>query len=153
MTCEPMLVAILDADPNELAGLGDSAVALHLRTCARCRAVAGRVLDETHLLADAVARADAAPGATVRRSVARARLARPLVVGGVLAAALLAFAVLERPRSAPVFVEPVFESRRSPQPPPTKAPVREGASLASRPPVASCAHGHRPPFPAVLPPR
>jgi hypothetical protein len=96
MTCGSMLAAMLDAGPDELAGRGDSPLALHLQGCARCRATASRLLADTQqIVTEAAARrawALSGPAA----AGARRRYVRPLAVGGVLAAAVLVFALLQR---------------------------------------------------------
>jgi hypothetical protein len=51
MTCDTMLVAMLDADADELAGEASTPLAEHVRSCAKCGAVARRLLHETGALA------------------------------------------------------------------------------------------------------
>ena len=51
MTCTMVLDAMLEADLDELRLDGDTPLSLHLRTCARCRAVAGRLAVDTDALA------------------------------------------------------------------------------------------------------
>jgi hypothetical protein len=42
--CKTALARLLEADPAELSGQGDSELAAHLRGCERCTAVAARLL-------------------------------------------------------------------------------------------------------------
>jgi len=46
-----MIERLLEAEPDELAGRGEGGVAEHVRSCARCRAVAERLLDAEAALA------------------------------------------------------------------------------------------------------
>ena len=54
MTCEMMRERLLDAELDELAGHGSSPVAVHVRGCARCRAVAEQLIGDTRRLAEAI---------------------------------------------------------------------------------------------------
>ncbi|NIR45805.1 MAG: hypothetical protein GWN32_20930 [Gemmatimonadetes bacterium] len=54
MTCDTALERLLEADPAELAGQGDSELAAHVRDCARCGAVAAKLLDSQERLAAAL---------------------------------------------------------------------------------------------------
>jgi len=67
--CVEMRERLLEADPAELLGEGDSTVALHVAGCAACTAAARRVLRSQQELADALSqlsdRAAPAPGARV----------------------------------------------------------------------------------------
>jgi hypothetical protein len=51
--CRERLDAMLEADPHELAGRGESALAVHVRSCSQCRNAAQAILDATARL-DAV---------------------------------------------------------------------------------------------------
>jgi hypothetical protein len=51
--CRERLDAMLEADPHELAGEGESALAVHVRSCSGCRDAAQAILDATARL-DAV---------------------------------------------------------------------------------------------------
>ena len=81
MKCETMLARLLDADRDELEGRGASEVAVHVRECARCGAVAARLLADTSVLAAHVATA-ARAGRSPRRE-----FPRPMLWGGALVAA------------------------------------------------------------------
>ncbi len=133
MTCESMLERMLDAEPAELRGEGDTPLAAHLRTCTRCRAVAARIAGDTAALLAAV-REDS--HAARRASVGRPRIAhgRAIAAGTLAAAALLAMAVW---MSAP---EPGSAGRPPSAPAPAPAPG-EGpvAAVAVRTPVAVAA--------------
>ena len=50
MTCAMAREQLLEADLDELSGKGSSALALHLRTCARCNALAEHLLREERAL-------------------------------------------------------------------------------------------------------
>jgi len=95
MTCHTMLERMLAAEPDELLGRGETALAVHLRECGRCRAVAHQLLQETGALVNAMAR-DARPVAPVPPlSAGRRRWTRQrAVVGGVLAVAGMVVAAL-----------------------------------------------------------
>ena len=90
MKCENSLVLLLEAEREELAGRGTSEVATHVRECARCKAVAARLLADTQVLATHVATRG------VEARSARRSVARPLVFGGALAS-VAAIAMLLMP--------------------------------------------------------
>jgi predicted anti-sigma-YlaC factor YlaD len=50
MTCSDAVHRILEGDPLDLQGHGDSSLAEHIRTCPRCRAMAELVLEEERRL-------------------------------------------------------------------------------------------------------
>ena len=52
MPCEMKLDVLLEAEPEELAGVGDTALAQHVARCSRCRAIAGELLEGQTLLAE-----------------------------------------------------------------------------------------------------
>ena len=54
MNCASVLESLLDAELSEIQGDGNSALAEHLRSCARCRRLAGQLLVDTRLLATAM---------------------------------------------------------------------------------------------------
>jgi len=96
MTCHTMLERMLDAEPGELLGRGETALAVHLRECSRCRAVAQQLLDETGALVNAMARdarlvATVAPPNAGRRRWTRQRalLGGLIAVAGIVVAAFL----------------------------------------------------------------
>ncbi|MBK7593897.1 MAG: hypothetical protein IPJ11_01305 [Gemmatimonadetes bacterium] len=82
MSCEPMLMQLLEAEPDELRRVVDTPLTRHLADCPKCAAVADRLIADTAQLAFAV-RADAAIAVRPAR-----RLARLWMVPGVAAAAV-----------------------------------------------------------------
>lgn len=97
MTCAVMLDRMLDADLGELRGQGESAVAVHLRECTRCRAVANRLVRDTSRLAHFIRTTPAT--VTVRRRRSIAMPARAVAMVG-LAAAVAAILVRYTDRPA-----------------------------------------------------
>jgi anti-sigma factor RsiW len=51
VNCELAFERMLEADPEELAGQGDSELAAHVKQCSRCGAVAAEILAGQELLA------------------------------------------------------------------------------------------------------
>lgn len=102
MTCTEARELLLEADLDALRGEGPSALARHVAACARCRALAGQVLDEQaaldRVLAHLAERAHPAGG--VRRTPPAVRVA----AWGLAAAAAVVAAFLglrARPTAAP----------------------------------------------------
>lgn len=95
MTCTQMLERLIEADPDALAGRGNSDVAVHVRECARCRALATQLLAETRLLATVVER-----GAAVRR------IRSSVIIPALAAAAAVAFVMLPDQPTKPAIVFP-----------------------------------------------
>lgn len=60
-SCRDMRVLLLEADLDELAGDGSSPVAEHVRACAGCRDIAGRIVEETRGLDSYLSRGASAP--------------------------------------------------------------------------------------------
>ena len=83
MKCDTVLARLLDAELDELQGKGPGDVAAHVRDCARCGAVATRLLADTRVLA-------------ARSGVNRASspAARPILWGAALAGAAAAVTLL-----------------------------------------------------------
>ena len=96
MTCALMLDQMLEADLPELNGVGDSALAAHVRKCARCRAVADQIARDTHVLASVVKRSREIAAESTPR--ARSVAARSYGIAAVALAAALSF-VAVRTRS------------------------------------------------------
>lgn len=71
MSCREMIERLLETEPDELAGRGEGGVAEHVRSCARCRAVAERLLDAQAALA---AELTAPPRVGVDEAIERALL-------------------------------------------------------------------------------
>lgn len=68
--CVDMRERLLEADPAELLGAGDSAVARHVAGCAACTAAAQRILRSQQELADALSQLVQAPPAAGARVAA-----------------------------------------------------------------------------------
>jgi anti-sigma factor RsiW len=99
--CKTALERLLEADPAELSGHGDSELVVHLRECERCTAVAARLLDGQEELAGALSELgprtrveEALSGSRARRRrVARRRnawrVAAPLAAAAAVTAVFL----------------------------------------------------------------
>jgi hypothetical protein len=75
VTCDDALHELLDAELEVLGRPGEGELAEHLRSCARCRDIASRLVENERTLAEALARHALQPKATVVGSiVARARV-------------------------------------------------------------------------------
>ena len=96
MSCEQARDAMLDAEPDELRGVGASALAAHVRECARCRAAAATLLGGTAALARALDDGVAARARDVLPMPvgARSRRARPALAAAIPLAAAAALALL-----------------------------------------------------------
>lgn len=109
MNCASVLEALLVAEPSELAAEGNTALAIHLHSCERCRRLAGQLLIDTRLLSTAMQAS----------RVAHRRSTRPrYVLAPVgLVATLLVVAVLRTPGevAAPTIKE-VVVTRTLPAP-------------------------------------
>jgi hypothetical protein len=100
MICNDALELLIDADLDELAGQGGSPLAVHVRDCARCRAVAAQLALDTQALGRALE-----PDAVrvqplgARRQVAGARrmVPRGVVAAGAMAAGLGLVVLAVRP--------------------------------------------------------
>ena len=100
--CARALELLLEADPGELSGSGDSELAAHVRGCARCRAVGLELLAEQEQLNRELAALEPRDGVEdalrlarrnrLRRSRRRRawRLAAPLAAAAAVAAVFLA---------------------------------------------------------------
>ena len=60
-SCRDIRVLLLEAELDELAGDGSSPVAEHVRSCAGCRDLAHRIVEETEGLGSYLSRGAAAP--------------------------------------------------------------------------------------------
>jgi hypothetical protein len=72
--CKTALERLLEADPFELSGRGDSELAAHLRSCERCAVVAGRLLEGQAELAGALN--ELGPRVAVKEALSAARRRR-----------------------------------------------------------------------------
>ena len=93
MNCATVLESLLDAELPEIAGDGNSALAAHLGSCARCRRVADQLLVDTRLLATAMP-----AGVTSPRVSRRTRYA--VLAPASVVAALLVVTMSRFPRQA-----------------------------------------------------
>ncbi len=117
--CETAFELLLEADPTELAGRGDSELAEHVRGCARCGAVAARLLRGQEELATALGELGPRTGVEEALSIVRARRRKVewrrhawRVVAPLAAAAAIAAVVILRSPTEPLPEEIV----RSPAP-------------------------------------
>jgi len=98
VTCAEAREWMLEADQTDLNGATESELSLHVRTCARCRRAAHRILEEEQVLWGVLAAATPRCGADeavglVRRRAWRRRWmwrAAPLAAAAVVAVALIA---------------------------------------------------------------
>lgn len=76
MNCDEAYPLLLEADPNELRGEFDSRLSDHLRSCTRCRALAGRISREEDRLRAALnsVRPRVTPEEASKRAEQEARL-------------------------------------------------------------------------------
>ena len=121
MRCHESLTLLLAAERDELEGRDSSAVAAHIRDCAKCRAVATQLLSDTTVLAELTP----LPAGLVRRQLVPMRsaprnIARPVAWTGALAAAAVVI-FLSVPRiparqSAPALASALITSQPVVQP-------------------------------------
>ena len=74
ISCNTAFERLLEADPVELEGRGDSELAAHVRECRRCSAVAAKLLEGQERLATELN--GMSPGVAVERALAAARARR-----------------------------------------------------------------------------
>ena len=110
MNCELALERMLDADPEELEGRGDSELISHIQGCGRCQAVAAELVAGHEMLAAQIHSVDVDRGVervlpAVRRAatqrVRRRRLIR-FALPAAAAAVLALFATRDRVPSVPL---------------------------------------------------
>ena len=125
MNCELALERMLDADPEELEGRGDSELVAHIQRCGRCQAVAAELLAGHEMLAAQIHSVDVDRGVeavlpAVRR-VATLRVRRRRLIRFALpaaAAAVLALLVTRDPvPSIPLVDSPAQLAGQSPMRP------------------------------------
>lgn len=85
MTCTTMLDQMLEADLPELGGVGDSALAVHVRECPRCQVVANQLVRDTHELANMLVRSHRVAGKPLRRPRIASRRSRRIAAVGLAA--------------------------------------------------------------------
>ena len=125
MNCQEAHRALMTAEPQELRGLGESALVLHLRSCASCQDKAARLLEGTALLAAALAR-DARPiSARTGAPKFNAPLAWPVWLPAAMAAAISALLLSSSPEEPTV---PRVGSLDSVKPPVTSTVVNAPAT-------------------------
>jgi hypothetical protein len=91
MTCLTILDRMLEAELDELDGRGDSALAGHIRECARCRAVAKQLRLNTARLGDVIQQArPSRPSVRAARRAGGRRAGRVGVLGVAAALTLMA---------------------------------------------------------------
>ena len=76
--CTRPLEPLLEADPDELRGVGESKTAEHVRSCARCAAAAERVLRHNAALDAALAQSPDAPDVDALLRRARLQIDEPM---------------------------------------------------------------------------
>jgi len=133
MDCAAARALLLEADPAELRGEGDSPLAAHLRGCADCRAAADAILaGEAEL--DAALRALATPSADPRviplRPRSRGMRIAPAVGTLAALAATVAAVMLARPHSAAPRGATAEQIARLMFPTPPVARAADGRSVA-----------------------
>ncbi len=114
MNCELALEGMLDADPEELEGRGDSGLDVHIQGCGRCQAVAAELLAGHEMLAARILSVELDRGVeavlpAVRRAatqrIRRRRLTR-FALPAAVAAALVLLAIRDRAPSTPLVDPP-----------------------------------------------
>ena len=117
-SCDGIRELLLEADPAELRGFGESRLARHLRGCPRCAGDAERVLEAQRRLADALTEVTAsspmqpararAPASSVSPSRSRTRRRLVLATAPLAAAAvLILILVQQRNRTELLPLQPV----------------------------------------------
>jgi anti-sigma factor RsiW len=121
MTCHMAREAMLTADQTDLDGQTDSPLGRHLRTCARCRAAAERLLRSHQELAAYLATPTHRGSVDVARRALQAAAHRPRVAGRLRRALPLAAAAV---------IAGVLVSRRRPSSDQLTTPVSRFTSAA-----------------------
>jgi len=118
MTCRDMVQRMLDAELEELSGIGDSTLARHIGECIPCRLAGRRIVSLTRQLGEDLPASPVPGTATARASGARA-LAR-FAMGAALAASVTA-GIMVRGAGAPAPIHSSGASPRSMEPAVVKA--------------------------------
>ena len=130
MTCSTILDQLLEADLDEVTSTGNTSIAMHLRSCARCRSVADRLVHDTRALGLVVRSAPLAP--TLVPSRPHRVVARRMLVVGLsgVAAAILALAIRGWDLPSPGHEPTVIVMQAVGALPPDLKPSVESRSLA-----------------------
>lgn len=126
MNCELALERMLEADPEELEGCGDSVLGVHIRSCGRCQAVAAELLAGHKMLAARMLSVELDRGVeavlpAVRRAATRRIRRRWLTrfaLPAAIAAALVLLAIRDPAPSTPL-VDPLAQLADQPSAQPT----------------------------------
>jgi len=128
--CVRLRDALLTADPDELRGHGESALATHIRECALCARDAQRILGATALLA---AELDRTARITTARKVITPVDALPawwaLPIAAVLATVLIANELLRAPEPEAPRVGLLEDVRRPAEVPVVNAPADRNVAV------------------------
>lgn len=144
-TCRAMVDRMLEADLDELNGRGDAVLAMHVRECARCRAVANRLVQDTDALGGAIRSVHRAParGVARGRSAVSHRVPATMLIAVAASLAIIAIRPLRHrvdgPAVATVALSPVLV--RVP-PEPAVSPSLGTATLIGRPPSGRVGNRH-----------
>ena len=125
MNCELSLERMLEADPEELEGRGDSELDVHIQGCGRCQAVAAELLAGHEMLAARILSVELDRGVeavlpVVRRAATQRIRRRRLTwfaLPAVIAAALVLLAIRDRAPSTPLVDPPAQLAGQPPEQP------------------------------------
>ncbi len=135
MNCELALERMLDADPDELEGRGDSELVAHIQGCGRCQAVAAELLAGHEMLAARIPSVDVDRGVeavlpAVRRAATqrlrRRRMTR-FAIPAAAAAVLALLATRDRVPSMPLVDPPAQLAGQPPGHPTVRLPPNTNA--------------------------
>ena len=127
ISCDSAFERLLEADPADLAGHGDSELAVHVQECVRCQAVGAKLLGGQEQLAAALTQI--VPHTDVDGALSAARVSRskahrrqklwqwgPIAAAAAIAGVMVLQALGGTPMlegeilSAPVTIEPLVEA-------------------------------------------
>ncbi len=147
MNCHECVDMMLEAEPTELTGRGDGALAEHLRRCASCRRTAASIVRDTRVLAGVVERRRPAwrrPAAVAALAAAGLLLAIGVRERGHVPSATEAAATVSASQPAPAVPHPGSPTRVVAAPnatlTPPAAPVLIRAARVSRRPIHAVAY-------------
>jgi hypothetical protein len=130
MRCEDALVTMLDADVADLTGTGPDALARHIRSCAKCAALAATLRGETERLARAFGESNGVVAVATRR--ARRRVRRRVVVPATALAASVMLAIILRSPAQLAVVRAQPDVRVAEVPTVPAVPIAEPAKTPPR---------------------